>query len=596
MAHQPRHDRSRSPVAAQAKQLSLPGEPFRFVPSEQAKSMLLDWGSGKLSVPHMRRHCSATHTDSINNNSACPPDVVVLGGLGGNNPSTQNSQRQLLTLLNSLEFAKLIEPVVGQNVKFCVPPGGLIRFLLKRYTTATRRCLGFRAASVEKFWIGVWESEDGARLFAEHPSLRGKTPPDLKRSVPLCLHEDAGPFSKKKSMHVLSCSGLLGVGTEKETKLLFSSHVSKKGEKSVLPGDPAYKLFVSSCLAMSLGTTETGEQLFEDEDGAWSAIMLFGKADFEALTQCWGMTSYNGASEVCGWCRADRTARPYTDLQEDAQWRPTEILDIIAFKARFGIPHHPWIDVFFFTTFFIRIDCMHDLDHNGVSGCAIGSLLMGLVKHEARLGSNQAARLRSLNSSLDEFQKSNKVTSRFPEIGLNTLSASGGEGDFACLAGPGVKAANTRCIVPWAANLSQTYCDTDTQKDKSIRKMFSSLCTVYDTLYSSDMFMTSTQRDTLKLATLRFGRHYQWLNIKSTGDGICMYNVKPKHHFMQHIPRQSRLLNPRFTQCYMEEGFIGDVSDMWKSSVNGPYEKTMQRTVLVRNLVSVQILYSGFKT
>ena len=52
--------------------------------------------------------------------------------------------------------------------------------------------------------------------------------------------------------------------------------------------------------------------------------MLFSEADLEQDTVCWGLVSYNAAAECCGWCLANRSSRPVTDMSHDAEWRPTE--------------------------------------------------------------------------------------------------------------------------------------------------------------------------------------------------------------------------------------------------------------------------------
>ena len=188
----PRSGRSRSPPT-----VSLPGEPNRKPPSSLAQSLLLDWGGGALSTPHLRRHCRSSVADSRANNSKPAFDVLTLSSIGGISPSTQNCQRDLMTLLNSLEFSRLVRAVDGKHIQYCVPPNDLLQFLLSRFPQSTARCLGVNEHLVQRFWTGLWESEMGKDLFREHPALVGKTPPGLCRAVPLSLHEDAGPFSKK---------------------------------------------------------------------------------------------------------------------------------------------------------------------------------------------------------------------------------------------------------------------------------------------------------------------------------------------------------------------------------------------------------------
>ena len=67
-----------------------------------------------------------------------------------------------------------------------------------------------------------------------------------------------------------------------------------------------------------------GSPAFRDEDGVeWGFILVFDGDDLEHLVNQYGLTNYNAAHEVCGFCLANRTTRKFTNLQENAEWRPT---------------------------------------------------------------------------------------------------------------------------------------------------------------------------------------------------------------------------------------------------------------------------------
>ena len=120
-----------------------------------------------------------------------------------------------------------------------------------------------------------------------------------------------------------------------------------------------------------------GKPLMEGDDGEiWTGIMLFGKADMEAATVSLGLRSYNAGDEVCGYCKANRSNRAYTDLQESAAWRPTVSTDYFTFVERITKPHHPLVDSPFFTQYFIRVDIMHNLDCKGVTSIVAGFIFV----------------------------------------------------------------------------------------------------------------------------------------------------------------------------------------------------------------------------
>ena len=45
-------------------------------------------------------------------------------------------------------------------------------------------------------------------------------------------------------------------------------------------------------------------------------MLLFAKADEDCRSNDWGLPHYSAKDEVCSECLANRSTRPYTDLQE----------------------------------------------------------------------------------------------------------------------------------------------------------------------------------------------------------------------------------------------------------------------------------------
>ena len=63
------------------------------------------------------------------------------------------------------------------------------------------------------------------------------------------------------------------------------------------------------------------------EDGVvWYPTLVFGGGDMEQLCVQWGLRNYNDSGEMCFCCLANRSDKPYTNLQITNDWAPTEIL------------------------------------------------------------------------------------------------------------------------------------------------------------------------------------------------------------------------------------------------------------------------------
>ena len=99
--------------------------------------------------------------------------------------------------------------------------------------------------------------------------------------------------------------------------------------------------------------------------------------------------------------------------------------------------------------FFCR-DMLHIGDNRGVAAMAMASCFEGmLVDHELG-GSTIDENLEILNKRIDEFYEKSRVANRLPKLSRSSIKTGG---DFPILSGPGIKAANPRALIPFAAKL-----------------------------------------------------------------------------------------------------------------------------------------------
>ncbi len=61
------------------------------------------------------------------------------------------------------------------------------------------------------FWQTFLRSDYGRRLAGTHPAVLGRCIDDLAYLIPIVLHGDAAPFSKKKSAMFVQWGSLLGL-------------------------------------------------------------------------------------------------------------------------------------------------------------------------------------------------------------------------------------------------------------------------------------------------------------------------------------------------------------------------------------------------
>ena len=177
------------------------------------------------------------------------------------------------------------------------------------------------------------------------------------------------------------------------------------------------------------------------------------------------------------------------------------------------------------------------------------------------------------------------------ELAIKDLKLSDGTSEWAQMQGKRIKAAATRHIAPFVAHIAREYFDSGDPKHRSIMKVAESLCGIYDVLYTSDMFLTDIQIGHLKQRTLQLGRHFMQCREHSREEGKLYFQIRPKVHYCMHFPHQACLINPRFVQCYGEESLVGRVTKIWRGSAAGPYWKRVNKTVLVKYLTVIAVMY-----
>ena len=119
-------------------------------------------------------------------------------------------------------------------------------------------------------------------------------------------------------------------------------------------------------------------------------------------------------------------------------------------------------------------------------------------------------------------------------------------------------------------------------------KFLSHLEAVYDVYFSGSMFLDGPAIDRLQFNLYRMGECHMWLREACRSRGELAWQVLPKCHQAQHLGMQARLINPRFVMNYLEESCAVFLSKIWKGSLDGRFEETVQATVLLKYLVVLQ--------
>eukprot|EP00959_Pyramimonas_sp_CCMP1952_P381296 7989598-Pyramimonas_sp.AAC.1 len=137
--------------------------------------------------------------------------------------------------------------------------------------------------------------------------------------------------------------------------------------------------------------------------------------------------------------------------------------------------------------------------------------------------------------------------------------------------------------------LVRRYLNSGSAEDVAIHAVVDSISEFYTLIYEAPLYIPDSVSLRLEAVCLKFGINYQRLRDISRRTGRLWWPVRPKHHKFQHWPFFSRVLNPRFIQCYNEESLIGSVCKIWKRSISGRYRPHVQGTVLLKKLVGLML-------
>ena len=257
-------------------------------PSVCAKRLIRQWASGKLSAAELWWTVDGCISDGMDR-----PAVNELH-LIGSHRDDGNCTKRLKELMLPLGFDLLLTPVATGSVSTMVKPSSLFKALYFRSPQQFATRLGACSESLGRFWQRLFSTATGREFRDANPYLVGKSWQDLVHAIPICIHEDAGPFSKSKSCNLLQWYGLLGQGNDVQTRYYIFSILKVAGAPLDLSA-PAWDILLADLDDLAAGSSsDTGEAFAPiDADRRWTLIPCFGPSDLEAQVS-WGNPSYNG--------------------------------------------------------------------------------------------------------------------------------------------------------------------------------------------------------------------------------------------------------------------------------------------------------------
>ena len=273
----------------------------------------MEWADGVMSATQVAKHMSHALEDGMSD------PLVARLAKHAQRGSRQNCNANFRDLLEELGIMGLISTIPDStHWTHFVKPSSLIAYIANHRPADLKACLGCDLDKTTAFWTDWYKSKMRTEMAQGHSVLRGKTAQDLLHTVPLVVHEDAGPITKKLSANCLSFSSLLATGPEKTTKFLMAT-----GVKYPADDHAAWTAILHDMVQLATGCVD-GQVVARDSAGSpWCFVLMLCKGDEEVRSVVWGFASYS-SSQVCSECGGNKSTLPYTDLTPEAQWRATE--------------------------------------------------------------------------------------------------------------------------------------------------------------------------------------------------------------------------------------------------------------------------------
>ena len=555
-------------------------------PTPWTHTLKRDWARGRLSSVRVQEYAK----DSAAQGARHLEGVAGTGSAGAN-PS--HVHRDLLKLFGNPRGAPSIDwvDIPTKNGREAHPFLFPHKFFASLY--AERRDLFDRALRGP---VGAareyWEALGGIDFVTKHPLLN-----DLDHALPIGVHGDAGAFSKHDSLMVVSWNGVLGQGTTRTKRFVFTFVRKAVYTKATL--DRIFELLAWSVNAMQRGQQPTldwnGQPSGLDPGplaGQYSCILSQIRGDWAFYTEVFGFPVWNGAIRMCWMCRASGTIRhlSFTDTSEEAEWRNTRFNDDTYRAHMKGMGYA--LPVLLLLVIGMRLECfsidaLHAIDL-GFGSHVIGNTFWESIRRHAWGASTLDANAERLNADMVKWSKENKVPSRIQgQLTAERIRSTSDSGYPKLKA----KGAQTRHLAPYALHLARrfkrTVADghdqTTADHDRTIVGICLYLCRMYHIFATSSQFFTDAIKAELRDIGNMLPQLYQRLYAEAARRGIKAWKMTPKLHLVQEL-----LLfycqvwgNPAYYWTYCDEDLVGLMVEIATSC----HPRTMAATALVKWLV-----------
>jgi hypothetical protein len=490
-----------------------------------------------------------------------------------------------------------------------------------------------------KIFVGCRESGASARIKAFWENVH---PMDPRRNtflmgmanfatkcIPIGVHGDGVPCTKKGSLDVLSMFGLLGVGKTAELVLYLASYYSKcevdamtqidfpdwhHGETQ----DQLWTVLIWSFIALETGrfpmVDHRGMDIVEEPwkslagtriaDGYVAQFWQF-RSDAEFTYNHLGLPGHWSSHNPCHACQCDNkpdtagSPMHHLNFSPTMSWPSTLFLNMIFFFAHCALKGksvHVLLRPRSEGGLGLHILCfgrdsLHCLDlgvSQHINGCVLWLLVFGSYVRDGKPLEALGIVYRDICREYARL----KTKSIFTNLELSMFcDPDAPKSDYPLLKG---KAAETRHLVEvlynlWASKYTREHDPAvdagDRAHDAHVSEVLRTLSEINAVLdmrtepHHVPLFLTEAASDDLRDLINRFLTHHDFLEGLSNAAGVLLWHGTSKFHSLWHLGYESQFSHPASQRTYLNEDYMRIISKVGLSNRHGVAATDRSKTI-----------------
>jgi hypothetical protein len=406
------------------------------------------------------------------------------------------------------------------------------------------------------------------------------------RTIPIGMHGDAGGFTEHESLIVLSWNSLLGSGSTRSKRFLFTVLLKKECTRATL--DAVFKIFAWCVNSMLTGIMPTEDWDEKDVPGGgvkmaegWRACLTHCRGDWQWYNEIFDFPAWNTNNRMCWMCLASSVIAGllYTDCSRQAGRRHTHFThqSYLAYLADHNLVLPTLLALCIgFRLECILVDVLHAADL-GMTAHIIGNILWETVRNHSWGGSTQEDNVALLAKDLASWYKTTKCKVRLQ--GKLTKERIRADGKFPKLKAKGAAA---RYLVEYCLHLARRF-STGSDHDELKIALVEKLVRLYQIMAENGQFFApAVQREFAKIGQ-DISKMLSVLAAEAHALGQRLWQYSPKVHLVEHMTGEQAATfgNPRYYWCYPDEDLVGLSVEVAENC----HVKTMAEMVILKWLI-----------